>query len=101
MCDKCSNVYLVNPIPKVASGKRAFLETDAIAPETGIYRVMHTPHRLPHEVLILKGEHLPRCAGCSTAVLFELVHVAHDLCRGFQYRIYELPVIEEADATSI
>ena len=70
-------------------------KTGAIAPETGIYRVVHVAHRLPHEVVILKNDRFPRCSKCSDAVLFRLVHAAPDLFRSPQIRSYELPVIEE------
>src|SRR5579859_6055896 len=48
-----------------ASGKRI--------PESGIYRVSHTQHRLPHAVTLLKGEHFPVCLQCQEAVHFELL----------------------------
>jgi len=73
-------------------------ETGAVVPETGIYRVVHASHRLPHEVVILKSERFPRCAKCDGAVLFDLVHAAPELFQHARYRVYELPVLEdEAD----
>jgi len=69
--------------------------TGAVAPETGIYRVVHAAHRLPHEVVIIKGERFPRCCKCAASVLFDLVHAAPDLYRHFVHRIYELPVQED------
>ncbi len=73
-------------------------ETGVIAPETGIYRVVHSMHRLPHEVVILRGQRFPKCQLCMDSVLFELVHRAPDLFRHTTYITYELPVIEEADS---
>jgi hypothetical protein len=73
-------------------------ETGAIVPETGIYRAVHTAHRLPHEVVILKGEHFPRCSRCADAVLFDLIHAAPDLYSHHVQRIYELPVLDEESA---
>ena len=73
-------------------------ETGTAVPETGIYRVVHAAHRLPHEVVILKGQHFPKCQRCGDAVLFELVHPAPDLFRHTTFILYELPVIEEVDA---
>lgn len=75
-------------------------ETGGIVAETGIYRVIHNAHRLPHEVVILKGDRFPRCAKCKDAVLFDLVHTAPDLFRSWQYHLYELPVIEENASAS-
>jgi len=73
--------------------------TGDTVPETGIYRVTHNLHRLPHEAVLMKGEIFPRCAKCSSEVLFELAYAAPDLFHLRKYRIYELPVIEE-DATA-
>jgi hypothetical protein len=70
-------------------------ETGAVVPETGIYRVVHSPHRLPHEVVILKGQRFPKCQKCASKVHFELVHPAPDLFRYTTFILYELPVIEE------
>jgi len=73
-------------------------ETGTIVPETGIYRVVHTTHRLPHEVVILRGQRFPKCQRCAENVLFELLHAAPDLFRHTTFIVYELPVIEEADS---
>ncbi len=47
-----------------------------IAVESGVYRVAHTQHRLPHEVVVLRGDRFPRCAKCNGAVSFELFYSA-------------------------
>jgi len=78
----------------MSSGKKAYTTGD-IVPETGIYRVIHSAHRLPHEVIILKNEHFPRCCKCSAAVSFYLSHCAPQLYMHTVYHIYELPVIED------
>lgn len=70
--------------------------TGELAPETGIYRVVHTGHRLPHEVVILKGQRFPRCSKCTSSVLFELAHAAPDLFQSSICRIYALPVVEQS-----
>ncbi len=76
------------------------LHTGAEAPETGIYRVVHAGHRLPHEVIVRKGDRFPRCAKCREAVLFELIHAAPDLFANRQISIYELPVIDDEPASA-
>jgi hypothetical protein len=78
----------------MSSGKNSY-ETGAIVPETGIYRVVHSAHRLPHEVVILKDKHFPRCCKCSESVVFNLVHAAPELFWRTVYHVYELPVIED------
>ena len=75
-------------------------ETGAVVPETGIYRVVHSSHRLPHEVVILKGQRFPKCQRCSDRVYFELVHPAPDLFRHTTFILYELPVIDESSEAS-
>jgi hypothetical protein len=91
-------IFLVKSKP-MPGGEHPF-QTGDRAPETGIYRVVHVNHRLPHEVVILKDEQFPRYAKCLAAVRFDLIHAAPDLFRHRGHRIYELPVEEEATAAS-
>jgi hypothetical protein len=46
------------------------LPAGAIAPRSGVYRVHHYAHRLPHTVIVLKGDVLPRCNRCGSLVQF-------------------------------
>jgi len=68
-----------------------------VIPETGIYRVIHAQHRLPHEVTLLEGQTFPPCARCHEEVRFELVRslpiLAQD--RRGSVALYSLPVLEE------
>lgn len=68
--------------------------TGDLVPATGIYRVTHNLHRLPHEAVLLANERFPRCARCNSDVLFELAYAAPDLLPTYRTRIYELPVVE-------
>lgn len=75
---------------------KALLRTGATVPESGIYRVHHDGHRLPHEVTLLKDQQFPRCAKCSDQVEFEIVALAPVLPeRRGQIVLYELPEILE------
>jgi hypothetical protein len=67
--------------------------------QTGIYRVHHHDHRLPHEVTLLRGEFFPRCSQCGTAVEFELLKAAPEIdgAGGFRVVLYELPSEDEAE----
>jgi hypothetical protein len=67
---------------------------------TGLYRVTHGAHRLPHEALLLAGERFPRCAKCSDQVQFELLAATPGVELRSQKiaRVYELPVLEDDDA---
>lgn len=68
-------------------------------PQSGIYRVVHQKHRLPHEVTLLKDQQFPRCAQCQGAVIFKLVGAVtftdESLEHYPQIRLYELPVLED------
>ena len=71
------------------------LKTGDLVPESGIYRVVHSGHRLPHEVTLLKEQQFPRCSKCKDAVEFEPVMLAPTMGdRRGQIVLYELPELE-------
>jgi hypothetical protein len=72
--------------------------TGEIVPETGIYRVAHVSHRLPHEVAIYAGQRFPSCSKCDSSVIFELVHAAPDLFKSGIRIAYELAELEEDES---
>ena len=76
--------------------------TGQTVPHSGIYRVTHAGHRLPHEVTLVAGEVFPRCSKCQDAVQFESIRRATlaQADRSFRIVVYELPVIEEEDNPS-
>jgi len=47
--------------------------TGEIIPQSGIYQVIHTEHRLPHEVTLLRSNPFPTCAQCGNSVSFKLL----------------------------
>lgn|SRR5262249_10411564 len=66
--------------------------------ESGIYRVVHRKHRLPHEVTLLQDQLFPRCIKCEDEVFFQLVRSAPDITLSpFKVALYALPVADEAD----
>lgn len=75
--------------------------TGDTVPQSGIYRVTHAGHRLPHEVTLLADQIFPRCSKCKDHVQFEVLrHAPHIQGHpGFNVVIYELPVFEEEDDT--
>jgi hypothetical protein len=85
---------------------RGRFKTDNVIPQSGIYRVYHAAHRLPHEVTLLKGERFPKCQKCADAVTFKLLRALQyqTAVKNSSWRVtlYELPVIEgELPATKI
>jgi hypothetical protein len=91
------------PPPKSASvlrfDRKAVYRTGDAVPESGIYRVSHGSHRLPHEVTLLQHQTFPRCCKCATLVVFEPVALAPTLTeRRGHIVLYELPELEEDNA---
>jgi hypothetical protein len=82
------------------TAKQPKFHTEEVVRQSGIYRVRHKKHRLPHEVTLLRGQHFPRCAQCADAVMFELVRGVTDEAEATssQIRLYELPVLEDDEA---
>jgi hypothetical protein len=96
---KGSSLFLVKSAPGKMV-KRPIFRTDEMVPQTGIYRVRHRKHRLPHEVTLFRDQQFPRCAKCQNAVTFELIRAANtelDSSRGLSAPIcvYELPVLDD------
>lgn len=85
--------------------ERPTCRTDEAVPQSGIYRVSHRKHRLPHEVTLLKDQQFPRCSKCRNAVVFELVRAVtftdESLKQYPQIRLYELPVIEDEQKIAV
>ena len=95
--------YLVKSTP--VSRPRLFNTGEPIE-ESGIYRVHHMAHRLPHEVSLFNGQAFPRCQNCKDAVTFELLHAApaeSDVLGADAFRVYlyELPVLSEDGDESV
>jgi hypothetical protein len=97
---KKSSPFLIKSATSSMREKRRTFRTGEPILESGIYRVIHKSHRLPHEVTLLQRQIFPRCAKCQDEVQFELIRVATELLRdhGFRVFLYELPA---EDGTSI
>jgi hypothetical protein len=64
-------------------------------PESGIYRVIHAQHRLPHEVTLIAGQVFPPCAKCHEEVRFQMVRELPSLERRGNVSLYSLPVLDD------
>jgi hypothetical protein len=80
-------------------GKRPTFRTGESIPESGIYRVLHHAHRLPHEVTLLWGQVFPRCAKCQNAVTFQLIRAATRLRNEQGFRVYLYELDEEGESS--
>ena len=94
-----SRLILVKSAPSGMRKQPIFRTGEPIA-ESGIYRVIHKAHRLPHEVTLLKDQVFPRCAKCRDEVKFELVRAVSDRLNHQDFRIY-LYELDEQGAGSI
>jgi hypothetical protein len=75
-------------------------QTGHPVPESGIYRVIHAIHRLPHAVTICKGENFPRCAKCANLVNFELIRGVECPFTYEPMHVYELHPVDERSAVA-
>lgn len=99
MCAKRLSLLLVESHASIMGKKRPIFRTGERITQSGIYRVRHGKHRLPHEVTLLIDEHFPRCAKCQDAVTFQLVRglrpTVAEPAASDRIRLYELPVLED------
>ena len=80
-----------------SSSSRRF-RTGEQVPASGVYRVHHRAHRVPHEVTLVEGHTFPRCQRCDDAVLFEVVRTIHDYELKARIVLYQLPELEPEQA---
>lgn len=68
-------------------------------PESGVYEVSHSAHRLPHEVTLVVGKSFPRCEKCGELVEFRLVRAAPHITSDGHFRVilFALPEIEDEE----
>jgi hypothetical protein len=71
-------------------------------PESGVYRVLHAEHRLPHEVTLIAGQTFPPCVKCHAEVRFELMRELPALSRERRGNVslYSLPVLDDDEGTA-
>jgi hypothetical protein len=70
-------------------------------PESGIYRVTHQEHRVPHEVTLIQGERFPPCQKCDGAVSFKMVRSVPRLSDTGLMVLHVLPVMEEIETADL
>lgn len=70
-------------------------------PVSGIYRVIHAQHRLPHEVTLIAGQIFPPCAKCHEEVRFQMLRELASLERRGNVSLYSLPVLDDDEDSTI
>lgn len=85
--------------PAVHGGR---FKTGGIIPDSGIYQVNHSAHRLPHEITLIRSEKFPKCQKCAEAVTFKLLRSVKETSRDesavlFNVALYELPVLDDGE----
>jgi len=53
------------------SAEKIYRSGEAV-PCTGLYRVSHYQHRMPHDAVLRHGEVFPACNKCGERVMFRL-----------------------------
>src|SRR4051812_20124699 len=71
-------IYLVEPTSSdpetlLQEAMAETYKTGEVVPHSGIYRVSHNEHRLPHEVTLLRANSFPPCAKCGNNVAYQLL----------------------------
>lgn len=97
---KQSKLFLVKPAATGMEEQQPTFRTGERITRSGIYRVIHRKHRLPHEVTLLRDQVFPRCAKCQDQVRFRLVRGVELPERENEFSthiyLYELPVLDDA-----
>lgn|SRR6185312_4937652 len=86
-----------HPLKSSDRDRRPFKTGEAIL-ESGLYRVHHRAHHLPHEVGLYQGQLFPRCERCHRFVSFELLRAAPAANERPEYsriHLFELPEIDK------
>lgn len=60
------------------SGEKIYRSGEQV-PSTGLYRVFHYQHRMPHDAVLREGDVFPACNKCGERVTFNLSATAEPL----------------------
>lgn len=96
--------FILDGKGREAVARKNALRTGCSVPSSGIYRVLHSRHHLPHAVTLIRDQSFPRCSKCSEPVYFELERsapVAGTSPGGFNVTLYELPELKEQEDESL
>lgn len=68
-----------------SKAERVFRAGD-LAPESGVYSVVHEDHRPTHAATLFKGERFPSCSRCGDKVRFVLSRPAAVISEDLDFR---------------
>jgi hypothetical protein len=60
------------------SGEKIYRSGEKVL-RTGLYRISHYQHRMPHDAVLRQGENFPACNKCGERVSFKLFVTAGPL----------------------
>ena len=99
------SLFLLESAANGMRRNRPTFQTGEKISRSGIYRVIHSEHRLPHEVTLLRNEEFPRCAQCADSVRFQLARKIKELELDSEVQghicLYELPVLDDDEEKEI
>jgi len=72
-------------------------KTGQVVPHSGIYRVDHAEHRLPHEVTLLRANSFPPCSKCGNDVTYHLLRAV--TVDRFSVNLNAIPPLPDAEET--
>jgi hypothetical protein len=84
-----------NPEKQQDPLNRKTFKTGQIVPQSGIYQVVHSEHRLPHEVTLLRADTFPPCSKCGVLVKFKLLRAV--TADSFKIVLNSLPEVASLD----
>ncbi len=64
---------LLHPNLTMGAANDTRLKPGDSAPVTGLYRVYHYAHRMPHDAFVPRGDPLPACNTCGERVRFVVI----------------------------
>ena len=67
-----------------------------VVPASGIYRVRHSQHRLPHEVTLVGNQQFPPCSSCKYEVTFVFSRLVQ--ADGFTFTLNSIPPLRAPEA---
>jgi hypothetical protein len=86
---------IANPEKQQEPLTRKTFKSGQVVPHSGVYKVVHSEHRLPHEVTLLRADTFPPCSKCGVLVKFKLLRAV--TVESFKVVLNTLPEVASLD----